>query len=84
MRTGTTIKLKLIAKVDTHYGVYVNGTFKQALFQTFLAHKQIPWPRLDSGRLALDRDTFSNMSKRYLDIQPLHELRKTLDEFKAQ
>lgn len=76
------IKLKLIAKVDTRYGVYVDGTFKQALFETYLAHKQIPWPRLDSGRLALNRDTFSNMSKRYPAIQHLHELRKTLEELK--
>ena len=77
-----TIKLKLIAKVDTQYGVYVDRTFKEALFETYLAHKQIPWPRLDSGRLALDRDTFSNMSKRYPAVQPLHELRKTLDDLK--
>ena len=77
-----TIKLKLIAKVDTQYGVYVNGTFKEALFETYLSHKQIPWPRLDSGRLALDRDTFSNMSKRHPAVQPLHELRKTLGELK--
>jgi hypothetical protein len=76
------IKLKLIAKVDTQYGVYVEGTFKEALFETYLSHKQIPWPRLESGRLALDRDTFSNMSKRYPSVQPLHELRKTLGELK--
>ena len=76
------IKLKLIAKVDTQYGVYVDGTFKEALFETYLSHNQIPWPRLDSGRLALDRDTFSNMSKRYPAVQPLHELRKTLGELK--
>ena len=76
------IKLKLIAKVDTQYGVYVDGTFKEALFETYLSHKQIPWPRLESGRLALDRDTFSNMSKRYPAVQPLHELRKTLGELK--
>ena len=76
------IKLKLIAKVDTQYGVYVDGTFKEALFETYLSHKQIPWPRLDSGRLALDRDTFSDMSKRYPAVQPLHELRKTLGELK--
>ncbi|MBG10063.1 MAG: DNA polymerase I [Gammaproteobacteria bacterium] len=77
-----TIKLKLIAKVDTQYGVYVNGTFKEALFETYLSHKQIPWPRLDSGRLTLDRDTFSNMSKRHPAVQSLHELRKTLGELK--
>ena len=77
-----TIKLKLIAKVDTQYGVYVDRAFKEALFETYLVHNQIPWPRLDSGRLALDRDTFSNMSKRYPAVQPLHELRKTLGELK--
>tara|TARA_B100000900_G_scaffold394507_1_gene391991 strand:- start:3483 stop:5231 length:1749 start_codon:yes stop_codon:yes gene_type:complete len=76
------IKLKLITKIDTQYGVYVDGTFKEALFETYLSHKQIPWPRLDSGRLALDRNTFSNMSKRYPAVQPLHELRKTLGELK--
>ena len=76
------IKLKLIAKIDTQYGVYVDGTFKEALFETYLSHKQIPWPRIESGRLALDRDTFSNMSKRYPAVQPLHELRKTLGELK--
>ncbi|WP_340244973.1 DNA polymerase [Roseobacter sp. HKCCA2468] len=76
------IKQKLIVQVDTQYGVYVDGTFKEALFEIYLSHKQIPWPRLDSGRLALDRDTFSNMSKRYPAVQPLHELRKTLGELK--
>ena len=76
------IKLNLIENVDAQYGVYVDGRFKEALFQSYLAHGAIPWPRLDSGRLALDRNTFSNMSKRYPIVQPLHELRKTLGEFK--
>ena len=76
------IKLNLIENVDAQYGVYVDGRFKEALFQSYLAREGIPWPRLDSGRLALDRNTFSNMSKRYPIVQPLHELRKTLGEFK--
>ena len=76
------IKLNLIENVDAQYGVYVDGRFKEALFQSYLARGMIPWPRLDSGRLALDRNTFSNMSKRYPIVQPLHELRKTLGEFK--
>ena len=46
-------KAKTDCKVDTQYGVYVDRTFKEALFESYLAHKQIPWPRLDSGRLAL-------------------------------
>lgn len=76
------IKLNLIENVDAKYGVYVDGRFKEALFQSYLAREGIPWPQLDSGRLALDRNTFSNMSKRYPIVQPLHELRKTLGEFK--
>jgi hypothetical protein len=76
------IKLNLIENVDAQYCVYVDGCFKEALFQSYLAREGIPWPRLDSGRLALDRNTFSNMSKRYPTVQPLHELRKTLGEFK--
>jgi len=76
------IKLNLIENVDAQYGVYVDGRFKEALFQSYLAREGTPWPRLDSGRLALDRKTFSNMSKRYPIVQPLHELRKTLGEFK--
>ena len=76
------IKLKLIENVDTQYGVYVDGSFKEALFHSYLAREGIPWPRLPSGRLSLDRDTFSDMSKRYPNVQSLHELRKTLGEFK--
>ena len=49
------IKLNLIENVDAQYGVYVDGRFKEALFQSYLAREEIPWPRLDSGRLALDR-----------------------------
>jgi DNA polymerase-1 len=76
------IKTRLITTIDAQYGVYVEGSFKEALFESYLVHEGIPWPRLNSGRLALDRDTFSEMSKRYPKIQPLHELRKTLGELK--
>ena len=76
------IKLKLIKKIDAQYGVYVEGSFKEALFESYLTREGIPWPRLNSGRLALDRNTFSDMSKRYPIVQPLHELRKTLGELK--
>ena len=76
------IKVDLIASVDKAFGVYVDGSFKEALFETYLAQSKIAWPRLGSGRLALDKDTFSAMSKRHPVVQPLHELRKTLGELK--
>ena len=40
------------------------------------------WPRLESGRLALDRDTFSDMAKAHPQIGELHELRTTLGELR--
>ena len=76
------LKVDLIASVDKAFGVYVDGSFKEALFETYLAQAKLAWPRLESGRLALDKDTFSEMSKRHPVVQPLHELRKTLGELK--
>ena len=76
------IKIDLIETVNKDFGVYSDGVFKEVLFEAYLAQQNIAWPRLDSGRLMLDKDTFSSMSKRYKQVQPLHELRKTLSEFK--
>lgn len=76
------IKIDLIETVNKDFGVYSDGVFKEVLFDAYLVQQNIVWPRLDSGRLMLDKDTFSSMSKRYTKVQPLHELRKTLSEFK--
>ena len=76
------LKSKLIARVDAAFGVYEGGSFKEALFEAYLAKHGIAWPRLLTGRLKLDRDTFSSMSKRHPQIRPLHELRKTLGELR--
>jgi hypothetical protein len=56
------IKEQLIADVDRDYGVFDGTTFKTTLFEEYLIRKAIPWPRLPSGRLALDRDTFKEMA----------------------
>jgi len=76
------IKIDLIQTINKDFGVYSEGVFKEVLFEAYLAQQNIAWPRLDSGRLMLDKDTFGSMSKRYPKVQPLHELRKTLSEFK--
>jgi hypothetical protein len=76
------LKSKLIARVDAAFGVYEGGSFKEALFEAYLTKHGIAWPRLVTGRLKLDRDTFSSMSKRHPQIRPLHELRKTLGELR--
>ena len=76
------VKSRLIAHVDAAFGVYEAGSFREALFEEYLAMHGIAWPRLATGRLKLDRDTFSAMSNRHPRIRPLHELRKTLGEIR--
>ena len=76
------IKEQLIADVDRDYGVFDGTTFKTTLFEEFLIRHGIPWPRLPSGRLALDRDTFKEMGRAYPIIQPLRELKHALSEMR--
>ena len=68
----------LIADVDSAYGVYEGRTFKAALFADWLARNGIPWPRLDSGALALDDDTFREMARARPEVSALRELRHAL------
>ena len=72
------IKEQLIADVDRDYGVFDGTTFKTTLFEEYLIRQGIPWPRLPSGRLALDRDTFREMGRGYPIISPLRELKHAL------
>ena len=56
------IKLKLIAEIDRDFGVFNGATFVADRFADFLQRAQIPWPRLPSGRLALDDGTFKKQA----------------------
>ena len=76
------IKLGLIEVVDADYGVYDGGRFVAAKFESFLAKIGIPWPRLPSGALALDDDTFRSQARAYPAISPLRELRYTLGQLR--
>ena len=72
------IQEQLIADVDHSYGVYDERTFKVDRFAAYLSASNIPWPRLDTGRLALDDDTFRGMARAYPQISQLRELRHAL------
>jgi len=49
----------------------------------YLARKGIPWPRLDSGALALDDDTFREMARTYPnEVAPIRELRHALSQMR--
>jgi hypothetical protein len=72
------IKLALISEVDKDYGVFDGQIFKASRFNDWLTRKGMPWPRLSTGRLALDDDTFRQMARAYPEVAPLRELRHAL------
>ncbi len=81
-RQWVPIKTKLIESVDESFGVFDGTTFKQDRFADYLIRHGIPWPETDTGRLALDDDTFRQQAKSYPQVSPLRELRHALSEMK--
>ena len=75
---------RLIAEVDRDYGIYDGRTFKADRFAGWLVREGIPWPRLESGNLDLQDDTFREMSRHYQAIAPLHELRSSLSKLRLK
>ncbi len=50
-------------------------TFSAARWADYLRKKSIPWPRLETGGLALDDETFREMARQYpAEIGPIREL----------
>jgi hypothetical protein len=60
-------------------------SFSTQRFADYLTRLDIPWPRLASGSLALDDDTFREMARAYpTEIGPLREVRHTLSQLKLR
>ena len=76
------IQDQLIADIDANYGVFDGRTFKADRFADWLVRNNIPWPRVESGRLDLSDDTFREMARAYPVVAPLRELRATLGEMR--
>lgn len=73
---------RLIARVDGQFHVYEGRTFKLARFADYLTSRDIAWPTLPSGRLALDDDTFSEQCKSHPGLRPLKDLRQALGQLR--
>jgi DNA polymerase I-like protein with 3'-5' exonuclease and polymerase domains len=78
------IKSQLIQDVDSKFGVYVNGSFNNERWASWLARHSIPWPRLESGALDLEEETFRGMARVYPDVSLMHELRVSLSKLRLQ
>ncbi len=58
-------------------------TFSTERWADYLSRKSIPWPRLESGALALDDDTFREMARAYpAEVAPIRELRHALSQLR--
>jgi DNA polymerase-1 len=81
-RHWTDMQDDLIAGIDSHYAVFEGRTFKQERWERFLVEHNIPWPRLESGRLDMEDDTFRQMAKAHPEVAPMRELRSALSELR--
>jgi DNA polymerase-1 len=77
------IRGRLIAEVDAAYGVFDGQTFSQKRFAAYLSREAIAWPRLASGELDLDKDTFRHRAKGDARVAPLRELREALSQVRG-
>jgi hypothetical protein len=76
------IQDQLIADIDIDYGVYDGRTFKASRWEAYLVANDIPWPRLESGRLDMCDATFREMARTYIGVAPIRELRSALSEMR--
>jgi hypothetical protein len=65
---------------DVHFGPM---RFSAERWGAYLARAGMAWPRLESGALALDDDTFREMARAYPEqVGPMRELRHTLGQMR--
>lgn len=76
------IQGRLIEEVARVVPVFEGRTMKEGRFSAWLASENVSWPRLDSGRLAMDRDTFRQMARSHPGVAMLHELRESLSQLR--
>ncbi|HMQ14577.1 MAG TPA: DNA polymerase [Phycisphaerae bacterium] len=76
------IQDRLIERIDADYGVFDGRTFKAERWAGWLAANGVPWPRLPSGALALDDDSFREMARAHPSVAPIRELRVSLSQMR--
>lgn len=76
------MKVDLVRKIDSGFGVYEAASFKSERFAAWLVANGIPWARHPSGKLKLDDDTFREMARVHAAVAPLRELRYSLGKLR--
>lgn len=76
------IRTNLIQSISQKYPVFEGTTFKYSKFEKWLIENTIPWPRLPTGKLMLDDDSFKSMAKSFPIVSPLHQAREILSKLR--
>jgi DNA polymerase I len=76
------LKILMIADIDRAFRVYEGTSFRADLFDRYLVENDIAWPRLPSGAMALDKETFDDQACLYPQLRPLYELRQSLGKMR--
>jgi hypothetical protein len=66
------------------YSIYEGASFRADRFAEWLEQQGIPWPRLQSGVLSLEDDTFRQMARSYPAVSELREARHALSQMRLQ
>jgi hypothetical protein len=76
------LKTALIDRICSEFPVFDGTTFKRARFAALLAEHGVPWPRTETGRLALDRETFRQQVRAHAWLAPIREARDNLAQMR--
>jgi hypothetical protein len=78
------LKLSLIEKYGSRYGIYIDGSFNHRLFGEYLERNGLLalWRRTRTGRLATDDDTFEDMAELFPVLKDLRQLRFILSKLR--
>ena len=55
-----------VPPIDAAYNIFEGRVFKHDKFEAYLARNKIPWPRLNSGKLDLQAETFRVSALRHI------------------
>jgi DNA polymerase-1 len=78
------IQEQLVEEIDREYGVYDGLTFNYSRFEHLVSVRGIDWPRHETGRLKLDKDTFRDMCHTDPFFNSLRELRASLSQMRLE
>jgi DNA polymerase I len=77
------LRHELVAGVNRTFDVFdEHDTFKADKFVAYVLRRNLPWPKLPSGALATDADTFDEMARFHPELRPLYEVRSSLGEMR--